>query len=295
MVPVGPGAEMSRNEKPRLDEVFGNAYSNGYALHGDLGLGVEEFAAHLVAIVEKHLGQKAAPSTALSFVDSLHTCDLYLAAACAYHSSAAWSRFMRLYLKFLNDRALSVSPSSDAAQELAGSVLADMYLPDRSGRSRIASYHGRSSLATWLRVIVCNRAINQRESKYNTLERIESIPELAATSGVHNVEAVLRASRYEEMIRESLRSGCERLTDRERLLLLLRYDEELQVTQIARLLGVNPSTVTRQLERVQGKLRESVVSMLASKYHLRQEAIQECLTDLLDNPSHSILTIIKES
>ena len=294
MVPVGQGAKTSRNSKPRLHDVFGQAYSDGYAIHGDLGLGVEEFAAHLIAIVEKHLGQGAAHSAALSFVDSLHTSDLYLAAACAKHTGAAWSRFMRLYQKYLNDNALSVSPGSDAAQELAGGVLVDMFLPDRSGRSRIASYHGRSSLATWLRVIVCHRAINERESKYNTLERIESIPEIAETAGLRNIEAVLRASRYEDMIKESLKSGCRRLTDRERLLLLLRYDEELQVTQIARLLGVNPSTVTRQLERVQGKLRESVVSTLSSTYKLRQAAIQECLTDLLDNPSHSVLSIIKE-
>ena len=293
-MPVSPGAKMSRNAKPRLDEMFVKAHSDGYAIHGDLGLSVEDFAAHLIAIIEKRLGKGAPPAAAVSFVDSLHTCDLYLAAACAQHTAAAWSRFMKLYQKYLHDNALSVSPSSDAARELAGGVLVDMFLPDRSGRSRIASYHGRSSLATWLRVIVCHRAINERESKYNTLERIESIPEVAERADVRNIEAVLRAARYEDMIKESLRTCCRRLTDRERLLLLLRYDEELQVSQIARLLGVNPSTVTRQLERVQGKLRENVVSTLASRYKLRQPAIQECLNDLLDNPSHSILTIIKE-
>ncbi|PYT05398.1 MAG: hypothetical protein DMF60_12105, partial [Acidobacteria bacterium] len=157
-----------------------------------------------------------------------------------------------------------------------------------------ASYHGRSSLATWLRVIVCHRAINERERKDNSLERIESMPAVAVTQGVRNIEAVLRGLRYEEMIEDSLRKSCNSLTDRERLLLLLRYDEELQVSQIARLLGVCPSTVTRQLERVQGKLRESVVSTLAAKHNLQQAAIEECLTDLLDNPSHSILAMIKE-
>lgn len=201
---------------------------------------------------------------------------------------------MRLYQKYLNDIALSVSPNSDAASELAGSVLVDMFLPDRSGHSRIASYHGRSSLTTWLRVIVCHRATNERECKYNSLERIESIPEVAEKGDVRNIEAALRASRYEDMIKDSLSCSCKRLSDRERLLLLLRYDEELQVSQIARLLGVFPSTVTRQLERVQGKLRENVVSTLATKYKLQPAAIQECVTDLLDNPSHSVLAHIKE-
>jgi RNA polymerase sigma factor (sigma-70 family) len=201
---------------------------------------------------------------------------------------------MKLYQTYLKAIALPVSPSSDAARELADSVLVELFLPDRSGNSRIASYHGRSSLTTWLRVIVCHRAINERERKDNSLERIESMPAVAATSGVRNIEAVLRSLRYEDMLEDSLRKSCNRLTDRERLLLLLRYDEELQVSQIARLLGVYPSTVTRQLERVHGKLRENVVSTLASEHNLQQDAIEECLTDLLDNPSHSILALIKE-
>jgi RNA polymerase sigma-70 factor (ECF subfamily) len=285
---------VSRSAKPCLEELFDRAYCDGYGFHGDLGLEAEEFAGHLTAIAEKHLGPGVTRAVTLSFIDSLHTCDVYLAVACAQHNAAAWSRFMRLYQKYLKDIANSVSPSSDAAGELADSVLVELFLPDRSGHSRIASYHGRSSLATWLRVIVCNRASNERARKDNSLERIDSMPAVAVTAGVRNIEAVLRALRYEDMIEDSLRKSCNCLTDRERLLLLLRYDEELQVSQIARLLGVCPSTVTRQLERVQGKLRENVVSTLASQHNLQQDAIEECLIDLLDNPSHSILALIKE-
>ena len=285
---------MSGSAKPRLEELFEKAYSDGYGFHGDLGLEAEVFAGHLTAIAEKHLGPGVPRAVTLSFIDSLHTCDVYLAAACAQHSAAAWSRFMKLYQKYLKDIALSVSPTGDAALELADSVLVEMFLPDRSGRSRIASYHGRSSLATWLRVIVCHRAINERARRDNSLERIESMPAVAVTAGVPTMEAVLRGLRYEDMIEDSLRKSCNCLTDRERLLLLLRYDDELQVSQIARLLGVCPSTVTRQLERVQLKLRENVVSTLAYKHNLQQDAIEECLIDFLDNPSHSIIALIKE-
>ena len=285
---------MSRSAKPGLYDLFGQAYSDGFAYHGELGLDADDFAAHLIAIVEKHLGLGKPRADVASLICSLHTCDLYLAAACAQHSAAAWSQFLRLYQNYLNNIALSVSPTGDAAEELADCVLADLFLPDRSGRSRISSYHGRSSLATWLRVVVCHRATNERESKYNSLERIEAIPEVVETAAVRNIEAVLRANRYEDMIRDALKGGCECLSDRERLLLLLRYDQELQVSQIARLLGVCPSTVTRQIERVQEKLRENVISTLTTRYRLLQPAIQECLADLLSNPSHSILTIIKE-
>jgi len=284
---------MSRSAKPSPADLFEQAYSEGYTCHGDFGLEPEVFAAHLIAIAQKHLGQGVPHAVALNFIDSLHTCDVYLAAACAQRSAEAWSRFMGLYQKYLNAIALSVSPSSDAARELADSVLVEMFLPDRSGHSRIASYHGRSSLATWLRAIVCHRAINERERKDNSLERIESMPEMAEKGSACNIEAILRAARYQDVINDSLRNSCNCLTDRERLLLLLRYDDELQVSQIARLLGVCPSTVTRQLERIQGKLHENVVATLTSKHNLQQAEIEECLADLLDNPSYSILALIK--
>lgn len=287
------GGKMSRTAKPRDTDMFEQAYSEGYTCHGDIRLDPEEFAAYLIAIAEKHLGPGVPRTVALSFIDTLHTSDVYLAAACAQGSAEGWGRFMELYQKYLNAIALSVSPSGDAACELADSVLVEMFLPDRSGHSRIASYHGRSSLATWLRAIVCHRAINERERKDNSLERIESMPEMAEQGGASNIDAILRASRYQDLINDSLRNSCHRLTDRERLLLLLRYDDELQVSQIARLLGVCPSTVTRQLERVQEKLRENVVSTLTSKHNLQPAAIEECLADLRDNPSYSILTLVK--
>ncbi len=98
---------MSRSAKPRLEELFEQAFCDGYALHGDLGLEPEEFAGHLTAIAEKHLGRAVPRAVTLSFVDSLHTCDVYLAAACAQHSPSAWSRFMRLYQKYLKDSHLA--------------------------------------------------------------------------------------------------------------------------------------------------------------------------------------------
>jgi len=138
---------VSGSVKPRLEELFEQAYSDGYGFHGDLGLEAEVFAEHLTTIAEKHLGPGAPRSATFSFIDSLHISDVYLAAACAQHSAAAWSRFMGLYQKYLKNIALPVSPSRDSASELADSVLVELYLPDRSGHSRIASYHGRSSFA----------------------------------------------------------------------------------------------------------------------------------------------------
>ena len=59
-----------------------------------------------------------------------------------------------------------------------------------------------------------------------------------------------------ERLRRTLRRAREaELTDRQRQMLELHYDQRLPVTEIARRLGVHTSTVSRTLERARQRLR----------------------------------------
>lgn len=59
-----------------------------------------------------------------------------------------------------------------------------------------------------------------------------------------------------ERLRRNLRRAREQeLTPHQKQVLELRYEQNLSVTQIARLLGVNVSTVSRTLRRAQERLR----------------------------------------
>jgi len=171
-------------------------------------------------------------------------------------------------------------------EEVADSVLVNLCLPDRSGNQRIASYDGRSSLATWLRVIVINRAINDRnERKVVNDENVKDVPDSRA---IVNIELAVRAGRYATALADSLAQAFQMLTGRERLMLLWRYEDNLQLGEIAKLLGIHQSNVTRQLLRLQARLRENVIQALASQHHLGSSAIQECLSDITENPHLSI-------
>jgi DNA-directed RNA polymerase specialized sigma subunit len=121
------------------------------------------------------------------------------------------------------------------------------------------------------------------------------MPEIADSASIRSIEAALRATQYETIIKDAIDLACKRLEHRERLMLLLRYDQGLQVSQIARLLGVSPSTISRHLVRSHENLLEYVKKALSFKYRLQQVEIDECLTDLKENPSYSILTFIKQN
>ncbi|HJQ71397.1 MAG TPA: sigma-70 family RNA polymerase sigma factor [Blastocatellia bacterium] len=278
---------------PALGKLAEEAYVDGYKRYGDLGLALNRYESHLHSIVEKHLGSCPAQATLISFFDDLHKEDLYLAASCAEASEPGWRCFVSSYSRYIYKVANSAFAAIDMSIEIADCVIADMFLPDRSGCSRIASYDGRSSLAVWLRVIVLHKAIKERKRKSNNQEPLESSSEEADEAAISRIDATLRANRYKDIIRESFECASRALTARERMLLLMRYEEKLREKEIARIFNVSPSTITRHLHAVYDKLHQEIISILLSRYGLTTHALEECLTDILENPSHSILTFIE--
>jgi DNA-directed RNA polymerase specialized sigma24 family protein len=125
------------------------------------------------------------------------------------------------------------------------------------------------------------------------MAQLDDLYEKADEEAVRSIEMALRSSRYRSLIRDSLEHACGGLTDRERLLLLLRYEEGLRLGQIGRLFGLHQANITRQLRRVQAKIRQSFEATLSHKYRLDQAAIDECLSEISENPAYSILALIK--
>jgi RNA polymerase sigma-70 factor len=293
----------------QLDSVVSAAYLEGRSRFGNLGLEQPAFIDRIHSIVKKHLGPSPDSAQAEAFVKSLHLCDLYLATACAQyspghngngnngsaeHASAAWRILETTYKGFVCDLVRFFYRPGFVSQDLADNIIADLFLPDRSGASRIASYDGRSSLSTWLRVIVCNRSINAQRYSANA-KSTDIQPEIPDQPALENIEMTLRAWRYRAALEDSLGCACRKLTPRERLVLLWRYEDGLQLGQIAKLLGIHQSNVTRQLERMQSKLRDDVIAALSTKHGLSRSAIKECLEDVTENPRHeiSILDFLK--
>jgi len=226
---------------------------------------------------------------------TVHTNDLFLAIACATGSDAAWQRFHSNYGKYLADLSRHLLGGYPDREELGETIWIDLFLPDRSGQSRIASYDGRSSLATWLRVVVSNRIINDRQRGSFSIGNIDSMPEPADPSALRTVEARLARSRYQAMILTIFERVLAGLNHREALIVLMRYDQGIQLGEIARLFSVHQSTITRQLDRVVERLRGEVTSLLASEYGLNHSQIEECLNVACDTfaSSVSILGFLK--
>ena len=276
-----------------FEELYQQSYSAARNHYGDLGLSLEVFDRRIAAVVKKHLGPAPLEGTVVDFVRRLRLSDLYLATACALPNEIAWRRLERDYRAYIYENARQVSPNSGVADDLARNIIAAIFLPDGSGQSRIGSYDGRCSLATWLRSVIKNQAINDLDQRWNSVERLDSVPDILDQRSLQRLDDGQRAQRYGSMISDAFKSAVDTLTKSDRALLLLRYDQELHARDIAEIDRVHPSTITRRLQQICERLQRHVVSTLAKENRLGGEAIKECLADAFENPAHSILTMIK--
>lgn len=279
-----------------LDDVMTTTHRDAADYHGDLGVSLITWQTRIADIVGKCLTDPGEGSSA-AFVERLHTRDLYLATGCAERHETAWQRFETLYQRHIDDLVRCLAGNMLHAVDVGEGLLVDLFLPDTSGRSRIASYDGRSSLATWLHVIVSHRVTNERVRKWNAVERPGDIPEIADHTAPHDIETRLSVERYGPAIEDSLRRACLGLDRGEMLMLTWRYRRGLLLEDIARLLAVHPSTVCRRLERLQERLRRTVIDTLTGTYGYPEDAAGECLNDVLESgPRYvALLRVLRDS
>jgi RNA polymerase sigma-70 factor, ECF subfamily len=282
-----------RGQESDLESLIEIAHSRGISAHGDLGLALEDFTAHVKSIIVKRLGSNPSPDAAGKVVAGLRADDLYLAAACAHNSAAAWSRLAAIYDKHIDDVSHAVCSTHQEAREIASTVLAHLFFRDREGQCRIASYEGRSSLGTWISTIIKHRAINRRQLKSAEAEPLDALRHTPSAAAAREIEAALLRSKYREPIADSFKTAAEQLNERERLVLVLRFEDELTATEVARMIGVHPAQITRTVKQAELKFRSAVFERLSRHHGLSSAAIEECLAEIVGSPDLSVVSFLR--
>jgi len=139
-------------------------------------LPVDRFEAALKASADRAFAGKSPDAPEVErYVGSLHLDDLALACACAAGHEAAWEQFIFEQRPLLYRSADALDPSG-GAREIPDSLYADLYgLQNREGegRSLFRYFHGRSSLATWLRAVLAQRHVD----RLRTERRLAPLPD----------------------------------------------------------------------------------------------------------------------
>jgi len=207
---------------------------------------------------------------------ALHLEDLALASACAMGNEAAWEHFVREQRPHLYRAADAIDPTGNA-RDLADALYADLYgFQDRDGnrKSLFRYFHGRSSLATWLRAVLAQRHVD----RLRAVRRLDPLPEdeSDAPSRVTPDDLDPERPRYQTLIRRALGVAVSKLDPRDRLRLGCYYGQSLTLAETGRLVGEHEATASRNLARTRKAIREEVENHLRSEAGLNEAQVARC-------------------
>jgi RNA polymerase sigma-70 factor (ECF subfamily) len=268
---------------PAVQSVVNELLAELHAKSGceKFGLDRETLAAILCEVGAKHCQMFKSEGEVRTFLLSLRIDELALARACAAGSNAAWEIFLTRYREKLYLSALRIAREGSAARELADTLYADLYgtaLRDGQRVSKLASYTGRGSLEGWLRTVLSQEYVN----RYRRTKRLVSLEE-ESEEGVQfraaEPEPIAPSdNRLSETTDEVL--GC--LSSEDRMVLNAYYLDGRTLAEIARMLGVHESTISRKLDKLAKSLRKQIVAALGKRGMSRRQAEEALDVDVRD-------------
>ena len=248
---------------------------------GLYGISAEQFAAIVDEIVRKNFPPNAHAAEKATFCASLHLEELAVARACAAGNERAWQDFISRYRQKLHRMALHITRDATHAGELADSLFADLYgvdLRDGVRRSKLLFYTGRGSLEGWLRTVMAQEFINRYRKQKNTVSLEEQTEEGAQFAAPVPETTDAADARLESATDEALAE----LSPEDRFTLAAYYLDGRTLAEVARMLGLHESSVSRRLDRVATALRRRILAGLRARGMSHAQAAEALETDVRD-------------
>jgi len=240
----------------------------------------DDLAVILGEVAQKYLG--AASSTqAREFCLSLKIEELVLARACAAGNERAWEVFMARYREKLYEVGLQITREESAGRELSDSLYADLY--GTGGRdgvrvSKLASYTGRGSLEGWLRTVMAQEHVN----RYRRQKRLVSLDEETEEGTQYAAPTPTPASTVDPRLESATDEALAALSSEERFMLTAYYLDGRTLAEIARIVSVHESTISRKLDKLAKSLRKQILAALGRRGLSRRQAEEAIEVDVRD-------------
>jgi len=244
-----------------------------------LGLSRESFATILCEVGAKH--GASSESELRSFFLCLRVDELALARACAAGENSAWELFLTRYREKLYLSALRIAREDSAARELADTLYADLYgTTTRDGQrvSKLASYTGRGSLEGWLRTVLAQEYVN----RYRRTKRLVSLEEESEEGVQFRAPDPAPVNRADNRLNRATDQVLAELPSEDRMVLGAYYLDGRTLAEIARILGVHESTISRKLDKLAKSLRKQIVAALTKGGMSRRQAQEALEVDVRD-------------
>lgn len=270
-----------------LDQWLRRALEQAHHTWPDLSPSDESFTVYLAERVPPNLEPEAA-------LKRVRIADLYLACACAQGDPAAHAALDGRFLVQVERAAERVEAPPQVIEETKQALRQWLYIEGNGQPPRITKYSGRGSLRTWLGVVGARMALKMmvdegRSPEVPMEERLLQClshpavdPELQYLKGGYRVE-----------LKESLSEAFAALDPRQRDLLRMHCQEQLNIDKIGAILGIHRSTAARRLTKTRQQLLMLMRRSLMRRLRIGKDTMNSILR-LLDSQLPMVLQSVIE-
>jgi len=148
------------------------------------------------------------------------------------------------YARRVYQKCLSFTKEEDEAKDLAHDLFVKIYL-------NLKKFNEKSKFSTWLYAITYNYCVDfqaKRKKQRTLTEELIKEKEIADGEGLED-ELLL------ELNLKTLNELLEKITPAEKALLLMKYQDDMSLKEIAVMLGAGVSAVKMKLKRSKEKLK----------------------------------------
>jgi RNA polymerase sigma-70 factor (ECF subfamily) len=246
-----------------------------------IGLDREAFAAILCDVATKYLAVRAAEAEARAFLLTLRVEELALARACAAGNNSAWEVFLTRYREKLYLSALRIAREDSSARDLADCLYAELYgTTTRDGKraSKLNSFTGRGSLEGWLRTVLAQEFVN----RYRRTKRLVSLEEESDDGAQFAAPEPEPVSSADSRLESATDMALAALPSEDRLVLSAYYLDGRTLAEVARMLGVHESTISRKVDKLAKSLRKKILAAMTQQGMARRQAEEALEVDVRD-------------
>ena len=246
-----------------------------------IGLSGESLAAVLCEVAAKYLPAGATQTEVATFLLTLRIEELALARACAAGHNAAWEIFLTRYREKLYQSALRIAREDSAARDLADTLYAELYgTGTREGErvSKLASFTGRGSLEGWLRTVLAQEFVN----RYRRTKRLVSLEEEGEEGLQFAAPEPEPVPSPDARLESATDAALAALSSDERLVLAAYFLDGRTLAEIAGMLGVHESTISRKVDKLAKSLRKKILATMMQRGMDRRQAEEALEVDVRD-------------
>ena len=246
-----------------------------------IGITREVFAQILCDVSTKYLSPESSQPEVRTFLLTLRIDELALARGCAAGNNSAWEIFLTRYREKLYQAALRIAREDSAARDLADSLYAELYgTSTRQGErvSKLASFTGRGSLEGWLRTVLAQEFVN----RYRRTKRLVSLDEESEEGAQFAASEPEPAPSADPRLESATDAALASLDSEDRMVLAAYYLDGRTLAEIARMLGVHESTISRKVDKLARSLRKKILAGMTQQGMARRAAEEALEVDVRD-------------